>query len=81
MEQEAQKTRNQTAILINQNDNAIKVATAQAVVDAATKLQNAKEAAAFQNELQVQLLAAQAKMQGLLIQRSKWLRFRAKRFC
>jgi hypothetical protein len=62
MEQEAQKTRNQTAILINQNDNAIKVATAQAVVDAATKLQNAKEAAAFQNELQVQLLAAQAKM-------------------
>lgn len=63
MEQQAQKTRNQTAILVNQNDNSIKVATAQAQVDAATKLENAKDAAAFQNQLQVQLLTAQAKMQ------------------
>lgn len=62
MEQQAQRTRNATAVLVNQNDNAIKVATAQAEVDAATKLQNAKEAAAFRNELQIQLLTAQAKM-------------------
>jgi len=63
MEQQATKTRNQTAILVNQNDNAIKVATAQAQVDAANKLESEKEAAAFQNQLQVQLLSAQAKMQ------------------
>jgi hypothetical protein len=62
MEQQAQKTRNATAVLVNQNDNAIKVATAQAEVDAATKLENAKEAAAFRNTLQIQLLSAQAKM-------------------
>lgn len=62
MEQNAQKTRNQTSILINQNENTIKVATAQAEVDAATKLENAKDAAAFRNNLQIQLLNAQAKM-------------------
>jgi len=63
MEQNAQKTRNDTQILINKTDNAIKVATAQAEVDAATKLEGAKEAALFRNNLQVQLLNAQAKMQ------------------
>jgi hypothetical protein len=36
--------------------------TAQAVVDAANKPESAKEAAAFQNQLQIDLLTAQAKM-------------------
>jgi hypothetical protein len=62
MEQEAQKTRNATMLLNNQTDNSIKIATAQAQVDAATKLAAAKEAAAFQNQLQVTLIEAQAKM-------------------
>jgi len=61
MEQEAQKTRNATAILNQENANKIKVMTAQAEVDAATKLQNAKDAALFQNQLQIALIDAQAK--------------------
>ena len=62
MEQEAQRTRNATALLNQENANKIKVMTAQAEVDAATKLENAKEAAQFQNQLQITLIEAQAKM-------------------
>jgi hypothetical protein len=62
MEQNATKTRNATAVLVNANENSIKVATAQAQADAAIKLASAKEAASFQNELQINLLLAQAKM-------------------
>jgi hypothetical protein len=62
MEQEAQKTRNTTAIMNQENANRIKVMQAQAEVDAATKLENAKEAAAFQNQLKISLIEAEAKM-------------------
>jgi hypothetical protein len=60
MEQEAQKTRNATALLNQKNANEIKVMQAQAEVDAANKLQSAKEAALFQNQLQIALIQAQA---------------------
>jgi hypothetical protein len=62
MEQNAQKTRNATMILNNNNDNQIKIATAQAQADAANKLESVKDAVAFQNQVQVSLLEAQAKM-------------------
>jgi hypothetical protein len=60
MEQAAQKTRNATAILNQENNNKIKVISAQAEVDSAQKLQSAKEAAAFQNQLQIALVLAKA---------------------
>ena len=68
MEQNARKTRNATDLLNQENANKIKVMTAQAEVDAATKLQNAKEAAAFQNQLKINLIEAEARM----TMASKW---------
>jgi hypothetical protein len=62
MEQQATITRNQTSILNTQTANSNLVLNAQAQVDAANKLESAKEAAQFQNQLQVTLLTAQAKM-------------------
>jgi len=50
-QQEAQKIRNATTVL-----------NAQAQADAAKKLLDAKEATAFQNDLQIKLLTAQAQM-------------------
>lgn len=68
MEQESKKTRNATELLVQENQNRIKVLAAQAEVDAAQKLASAKEAASFQNELQIKLLAAKAQMETA----SKW---------
>ena len=62
MEQLATVTRNATKVLINSNENSIIVSTAQAQVDAATKLAAAKEASLFRNQLQIALIEAQAKM-------------------
>jgi hypothetical protein len=61
MEQEAKRTRNATDLLNQENINKIKVMQAQAEVDAATKLENAKEAAQFQNQLKIALIEAEAK--------------------
>ncbi len=62
MEQQAQKTRNQTMVLNQETANQVKILAAQAEADSARKLMEVKEAAEFQNRLQVALLAAQAQM-------------------
>lgn len=61
MEQEANATRNQTAFLLEQNKNKIRLASAQAEADAAKLLMASKEAAEFQNKLQIELITAKAK--------------------
>lgn len=61
MEQEARKTRNATEYMNQENLNKIKVLQAQAEVDAASKLQEAKEAASFQNQLKIALMEAESK--------------------
>jgi hypothetical protein len=73
MEQNATKVRNQTIILTRLAEaqaeqgaqevrNKVTVETAEAQATAAKALQAAAEAATFQNELQIKLLAAQAQM-------------------
>ena len=62
MEQQAQKTRNQTMVLNQETANQVKILAAQAEADSASKLMAVREAAEFQNRLQVALLAAQAQM-------------------
>ena len=61
MEQEAKATRNQTEFLMEQNKNKIRLASAQAEADAAKLLMASKEAAEFQNKLQIELITAKAK--------------------
>lgn len=63
MEQNAKKTRNATDILNQEKDNQIKVIKAKAEAEAAKTLEAVKEAAQFQNDLQVRLLTAQAQME------------------
>jgi hypothetical protein len=59
-QQDAQRTRNATDMMNVENQNRIKVANAQAEVDAANKLLAAKEASAFQIQLQISKMNAEA---------------------
>ncbi len=68
MEQKAKQTRNETEFMAQQNQNKIKIAAAQAEVEAAQLLAKAKEAAELQNKLQIDLITAKAKMEAA----TKW---------